>query len=246
MEQAPKKAGSRPSENVYRYIEQKILSQEWTPGTKIESENQLSQKLGASRISVREAIEKMVALDVLTKKQGGGTFVNELSTSSYLNGLIPMILLNKDNLMDVLEFREMIEASCARLCAERCEEATIRALEENYQTMCQHNNKSAEFAEADYQFHMEIAQGTNNTLMIKVNSLLTDIWKFLQEEFNRYLGPARGVEEHQKILESIRNRDPELAELFMKRHIQRTRREIQAIKDQQDQQDEQKQKQEQE
>ncbi|AKL94158.1 transcriptional regulator, GntR family [Clostridium aceticum] len=217
------------SEIVYRAIEEKIYNKEWTSGMKIASENQLSQDLGVSRMSVREAIEKMVALNILTKRQGEGTFVNELSPSIYLNSLVPMILLDKDNLLDVLEFREVIEADTARLCAERCDDHTIKVLEECYQIMYDNNDTSEDFANADYQFHMEIAKASKNSLIIKVNSILTDIWKFQQNEINRCLGPERGVREHKKILDAIKERDSELAALYMKRHVQRTKNDILAI-----------------
>lgn len=219
------------SEIVYRTIEEKIFRQEWTPGMKIASENQLSQELGVSRMSVREAIEKMVALNVLTKRQGEGTFVNDLSPSIYLNNLIPMILLQQDSLLDVLEFRGVLEVDSARLCAERCDHKTIEVLEKCYQIMCDNNNKSLEFANADYQFHMEIAKGSKNSLIIKVNSILTDIWKFQQKEINQYLGPSGGVQEHKSILDAIKARDPELSALFMKRHIERTYKDIRKIKE---------------
>ncbi|ARE86457.1 FadR/GntR family transcriptional regulator [Clostridium formicaceticum] len=219
------------SEIVYRAIEEKLFNKEWTSGMKIASENQLSQELGVSRMSVREAIEKMVALNVLTKRQGEGTFVNELSPSIYLNSLVPMLLLDKDNLLDVLEFREVIEADSARFCAERCDDSTIKILEECYQVMYDNNDTSEAFANADYQFHMEIAKASKNSLIIKVNSILTDIWKFQQNEINRYLGPERGVKEHKKILDAIKERDPELAALFMKRHVARTKNDILSIKE---------------
>ncbi|MCC5910374.1 MAG: FadR family transcriptional regulator [Clostridiaceae bacterium] len=219
------------SEIVYKTIEEKIFNKEWTPGMKIASENQLSQDLGVSRMSVREAVEKMVALNILTKKQGEGTFVNELSASIYLNSLIPMILINKDNLLDVLEFRKVIEVDSAQMCAERCDDETIENLEECFQIMCDNKDQSPKFVQADYQFHMEIAKGTKNSLIIKVNSILTDILKFQQKEINKYLGPESGVEEHKKILHAIKERDANLAALFMKRHIERTINEIHSIKE---------------
>ncbi|HYE10202.1 MAG TPA: FadR/GntR family transcriptional regulator [Patescibacteria group bacterium] len=219
------------SDMVYKVIEEKILNQDWTPGTKITSENQLAQDLGVSRISVREAIEKMVALNVLTKKQGEGTFVNELSASIYLNGLIPMILLEKDNLIDILEFRRVIEVDSARLCAERCDEEDIELLEECYAEMYLNKDASENFAYSDYNFHMAIARGSGNSLIIKVNSILTDLWKFHQREINKYLGPKGGLHEHRKILDAIKDHDAELAALFMKRHIERTLNDIRKIKE---------------
>lgn len=219
------------SDIVYKFIEQKILNQEWKPSTKIASENQLAQDLGVSRISVREAIEKMVALNVLSKKQGEGTFVNELSASIYLNGLIPMILLDKDNLIDILEFRMVMEVDSARLCAERCDEEDVELLEECYKEMCIYKDDPENFSFSDYNFHMAVAKGTGNSLIIKVNSILTDLWKFHQIKLNKYLGPKGGLQEHRKILDAIKDHDAELAALFMKRHIERTLNEIRKIKE---------------
>jgi len=224
------KKRTNTSEIVYKAIEEKIINQEWVAGTKITSEVQLATELGVSRMSVREAIEKMVALSILTKKQGEGTFVNELSPSMYINGLIPMMLLNKDNLLDVLEFRVVIEGNSAALCAQRCTDDTIAALEKCYQTMCDTSDNSEAFSIADYQFHMEIAKGTMNSLVIKVNSILTDIWKHQQKELNKYLGPSKGLEEHRKILDAIKSKDEELARLFMTRHVSRTLSDIVRIK----------------
>lgn len=214
---------------VYKTIEEKILSQEWKPGMKIASENQLSQDIGVSRLSVREAIEKLVALSVLTKKQGDGTYVSELSPSMYLNSLIPMILLEEDNLVDILEFRRIIEVDSARLCAERCDQSIIEELEKSYNDMCTYRGISHEFAYADCEFHMIVAKGTSNSLIIKVNSIMTDLWKFQQTKINKYLGPEGGLAAHKKILEAIKNKDPELAEVYMRRHLDRTLEDIRSI-----------------
>lgn len=67
---------------------------------KIASEPQLAKELNVSRVSVREAIEKMATLNILTKKQGKDTFVNDFTPDIYLNSLIPMITLDKDNYLD--------------------------------------------------------------------------------------------------------------------------------------------------
>ncbi len=217
------------SEKVYRIIESKILNKEWTPGMKIDSENKLAKELEVSRVSVREAMEKLVALNVLTKKQGEGTFINELTPSMYLNGLIPMILLDKDNLIDILEFRKIIEVDSVRLCAERCDKEDIAAIEESYVNMQKYKDDPENFYKADYNFHMIIAQGTKNSLIIKVNSIMTDLLMFHQKEIHQYLGPMGGLTEHLKILEALKDRDADLASLFMRRHITRTLDDIKRI-----------------
>lgn len=209
-----------PSEIIYKSITDKIMNKEWLPGMKISSENQLSNEFSVSRMSVREAIEKLVALNVLTKKQGEGTFVNELTPSIYLNQLIPMIMLEEDNIIDILEFRKIIEIESASLCAQKCNEEIVQELEKYYEDMYMNNTEKPEvFPYADFKFHMTIAKGTGNSLLLKVNTILTDLLKFHQQVLNQSLGADDGVNGHRKILDAIKARDSELAAIFMRRHI---------------------------
>lgn len=59
----------KASDKVFKYIEEKIVLGIWKEGNKIDSENQLAEELMVSRVSVREAIGKMVAMGILYKKK---------------------------------------------------------------------------------------------------------------------------------------------------------------------------------
>lgn len=219
----------RTSDIVFNKIEEKILSGDWKPGDKITSETQLVKELNVSRVSVREAIEKMVALNILYKRQGGGTFVNDLNPSIYLNNLIPMITLDEHNYMEILEFRLIIEVESARLCAERGSSKIIDEIGHCYEQMIEYQNDRDRFTEEDLNFHMKIAEGSGNTLVIKVNEILRGLLEYHQKSVNRRLGPSGGIKEHKFILDAIKNRDSELAGIFMKRHIERTIKDIKNI-----------------
>ncbi|QGU94826.1 FCD domain-containing protein [Clostridium bovifaecis] len=219
----------RTSDIVFKAIEEKIFSGEWKSGTKITSEPQLAKELNVSRISVREAIEKMVALSILIKRQGEGTFVSDLSTSTYLNNLIPMLTLDKYDYMEILELRLVMDVESARLCAIRCSEDIIKELEEAYSEMLQYEGDMEKFTEKDLKFHMKIAEGTQNSLIIKINEMLRDILNYHQRGLYHTLGPVGGIKEHKFILDAIKNRDAELAGIFVKRHIERTIKELKDI-----------------
>ena len=210
------------SDRVFFNIRDRIYLGEWKSGEKIDSENKIAAQLGVSRVSVREAIEKFVALNVLSKKKGGGTYVNDLAPSMYLNSLLPMILMNRDNLVDILEFRKIIEVESVRLCSERYNEEDLKELNQIYQDMVIYQNDPEMFHKADFRFHMKIAEATKNSLIIKVNSILTDLLVHHQKEIHDQLGPQGGIDQHVKILNAIKERDSELAVIFMRRHIQRT------------------------
>lgn len=212
----------RTSDKVFKIIEEKIFSGEWKPGTKIMSEPQLAKELNVSRVSVREAIEKMAALNLIIKRQGEGTFVNDLTPSVYLNSLIPMITLDKDNYIDILEFRLITEVETAKLCAQKCTPELIEELEQCYERMVEHQKDMNKFTEEDLNFHMGIAKGSNNPLIIKINEILRNLMEYHQVSLYKTLGPSGGVKEHRLILDAIKNRDSELVGIFIRRHIQRT------------------------
>ncbi|AJA50041.1 transcriptional regulator, GntR family [Clostridium pasteurianum DSM 525 = ATCC 6013] len=212
----------RTSDKVLEKIEEKIFSGEWKPGQKIMSETQLSKELDVSRVSVREALEKLVTLNIVTKKQGGGTFVNDLSPLVYLNSLIPMLVLDMDSYLDILEFRLITEPEAARLCTERCSDYLIDELEICYNNMVMYKDNIDRFTEEDLKFHNKISEGTDNSLIIKVNELLRNVLKYHQKLLYKSLGPTGGVSEHKLILDAIKNRDPELASIYARRHALRT------------------------
>ena len=88
--------------------------------------------------------------------------------------------------------------------------------------MCRLNSVSQEYAVADLEFHRLIGVGSGNSLVIRLNDIMLNLLMAQQIKTNQYLGPAGGLYEHKKILEAIRNRDAEVAGLYMKRHIQVT------------------------
>ncbi|MBS4538669.1 FadR family transcriptional regulator [Clostridium sp. D2Q-11] len=220
------------SQVVFDTIEGKIISGEWKSGTKITSEPQLAKELQVSRMSVREAIEKLVALGILTKKRGEGTFVNELKPSVYLNSLIPMITLDRDDFLEILEFRLIVEVESIRLFVKKANNQDIIELRKYYDEMVKYKDDPVKFAESDTSFHMKIAEGTKNSLIKKVNSVLKKLLDYHQQGLYENLGPKGGLIEHKKILESIEKRDEELSVLFMKRHIERTINDLYKIREQ--------------
>ncbi|KZL91558.1 FadR/GntR family transcriptional regulator [Clostridium magnum] len=220
----------KTSDIVFKTIQEKIFNGEWKPGEKIMSEPQLSKELNVSRVSVREAIEKLATLNIISKRQGEGTFVNDLKPSIYLNSLIPMITLDKDNYLDILEFRLITEPKTARMCAEKCNGDTLKEIEESYERMLDWRQDIKKFTEEDLNFHMKIAEGSGNSLIIKVNEILRNLLEYHQRELYKTLGPSGGLSEHKLILDAIKNRDSELADIYMVRHLERTIKDIKEMR----------------
>lgn len=70
---------------IYKYIIFKIESDDWKPGFLIPSENKLAQKFECSRITARNALQKLVNSGVLISIKGKGYEVNSNTKSHYLS-----------------------------------------------------------------------------------------------------------------------------------------------------------------
>jgi GntR family transcriptional regulator, transcriptional repressor for pyruvate dehydrogenase complex len=66
------------SDKIVDQIKECIISGEWKPGERIPSENDLTKQLNVSRISVRDAIQRLIGMGVLKVRVGEGTFVTDL------------------------------------------------------------------------------------------------------------------------------------------------------------------------
>ena len=62
---------------IQAVLEEKILSGEWKAGERVTSENEISAKYKVSRVTARQAIEQLVAKNMLYRHPGKGTFVSE-------------------------------------------------------------------------------------------------------------------------------------------------------------------------
>lgn len=217
------------SDQVIEFIQKKISSGEWTQGMKIATEEKLKEQTGVSKASVREAVEKLVAMDILTKRQGDGTYVNQLSSGTMFQQLMPGFFANIYDPITILEFREVIEPACARMFIEHYDEERFHRLEEYLQCMKDAQKEDREaFYQADRNFHLTLAIGAGNAILVKIMEILNDAITNYHYIASKTIGAKSGVKEHEGILEAIRLRDKELAELLMKRHIQRSRRDIEA------------------
>ena len=82
----------RLSDDVAETIMSMIkVEKKYNPGDKLPNELQLSEELGVSRITLREAIRILVARNVLEIKRGKGTFIREDYTPKMVAGLEEMM-----------------------------------------------------------------------------------------------------------------------------------------------------------
>ncbi|HEX6656899.1 MAG TPA: FCD domain-containing protein [Ilumatobacter sp.] len=97
-----------------------IRSGELGPGDRLPPENELAERLGVSRGSLREAVRALSQINVLDVRRGDGTYVTSLAPGELLSGMVfAMELLQVQGLEEVVEVRRLLLPPAAALAAQR-------------------------------------------------------------------------------------------------------------------------------
>ncbi len=211
------------SDIVFEQLKDHILSEKWRSGEKIPSEASLVSQLGVSRITIRNALQRLTSLGLIESKQGEGTFVRDRSGADTLASLMPILSYVKPDVKYFLEFRMAIEPDMASLASLRASDIQIKKMEENvlnFEKVAKYDLQQA--LKYDLAFHSIIAEATGNPIIIKTYEVFKDIYKGSLKEIIEQLGTECGTQYHRKILNAIRERNPELARKNMRLHLAST------------------------
>ena len=210
-------------EEVLKQLKASIIKGEWQQGEKLPSENELAELFGVSRITIRQALQKLGALGLLETRLGEGSFVRTIGIDDCMNPMVPQVYLGDQSIFQIFEFREMLDAEAARVAAERAEEEDISDLKEIFECMehCQNSLDLRGFAEADLEFHLKVGEITKNPLVIKVNTILKEVFSESMLKVIERMGCESGVFYHKRILEAIECHDGQTAMELMREHIKK-------------------------
>jgi len=202
------------TDKTFVALRQQIVQGEIASGVKL-SEVDLAQKHNVSRAVIREAINRLAACHLVERKANIGARVVKLSA---------------DGLQELYQVREALEGMAARLAAQNMrddEVAELQALLDNHQQQVQKDENYYQAA-GDDDFHYRIIVGSHNQQLI---TLLLDGIYHLSRMYRVQFGMSgprvnQAFDEHKQIVRAIHNRDPELAEMLMRRHIDGTKNSV--------------------
>ena len=210
------------SEQIFQQIKDSIVRGEWLPGDKLPSEHELCQLFHVSRVPIREALRKLCAIGVLETRRGEGTYVSYLTAGSFMNSLLPILILNKKNMMDILQYRSMVEGESAALAAQNATDEDLIKMQECVEVITKLARPCLEFSQADLRFHRLVAEATQNSLIKGIAIVIQDILLGYYRKINEIMGIERAIYYHTLIFEAIRARDAENARKWMNEHVRTT------------------------
>ena len=201
-------------------IVEHIKSSGLKPGDRIPNEAEFCEKLCVSRSTVREAIKSLVSRNILTIKKGVGTFVCENPGRAddplgfdFVEDKVRLIL-------DLMQFRQIIEPELVRLAAVNSTEDEISRLESIEEELEKAYEEGRDTTSMDIQFHSEIAKGSHNQVVELVFPILTESIPAVNEYTRKSLMDD-SIVDHRAIIKAIRNHNPDIAKELMTKHLKR-------------------------
>lgn len=211
------------SDQVAEQLQTMIRSGEYKEGDRLPTEGVLAEKFAVSRITVREAVSKLRAMDIIEVRQGEGTFVKNLTPASFMKPLLSMLSLDRKNFRDIFEVRIMIECKAAELAALRADEEALETLGRMLEQMdqCIMDNALEQYNELDARFHYEILKSSGNQILIAFGDMSTTM---IRESISAGIALpnalANSIILHKRIYDAIRRRNVTEAVAFMKQHLE--------------------------
>jgi DNA-binding FadR family transcriptional regulator len=215
----------RGSAWITAQLRQAIMEGGYAHGEKLPAERQLASAYGASRTTIRTALDQLEIERLVSRRVGAGTFVNfrpQGDTEDIAELTSPL---------ELIEVRLGIEPNMVRLAVLNATARDIERLAAAMARMEPSSGDSESFTLWDEEFHQLIAEATRNPLMVwvyrQINAVRTHSqWNAMKD---KVLTPGRIAEynqQHTALYEAIRTRDIEAAVAIVTNHLHYARRQL--------------------
>lgn len=210
------------SEQVADSIKKKIQNGVYRAGEKIPGEREMGIELSVSRNTVREAYKILEAYGYLTAKHGTGVFV--ASPEQQIQKMTEAFFVSSDQFKDFFSVRKILEEWTVKWSIENSSLDLIQQLDQILKEANEIVSGDQDFdrlAELDHKFHMTLADHSNNVVLVRIMHFLIDLLSESRTKSINIPGRAlKSVQEHERILEAIKQNNIVLAQERMIDHIE--------------------------
>lgn len=216
------------SDEVLEQLKHNILTGIYKPNERLPSENALCEMFQVSRISIRTALHKLVAIGLIETRNGEGTYVRSFDSSAVLLPLLQDMSIEPATILELLEFREGVERLSCRLAARRGTPEDNARLQEIYMLMEQdaYADDQESFTQNDIAFHRQIARMSGNTFVMRVLDIVGDLYRAHLHRMNQKISLIYSLESHRNMTEAILNGEDSRAEEIISESIRQSMRQV--------------------
>lgn len=210
----------KKSSYIADQILQMINTGGYTAGSKLPSERVITEQMGVSRPSLREAISALQIVGILESRPGDGNYVCFPSATEDLKRQALTVLEECDSPYENMQARRAIEIGAVQLAIKVATDSDLLAIQKAWEEKYELGRRGdlEEYLRYGKEYHLAIARATKNRLIETITEKLLDmtiqpLWINMRREY--FLkDPSRiqlMLDIHDRILKAIIDRDTERA-----------------------------------
>lgn len=214
-----------PRVPLYRQAQQElkafIQTNNLGPGDLLPPEGQLAERLGMSRVTLREGMKSLESLGIVEARSGEGVFVREFSFDPILDNLPYGLFVYGKSLRDLFQVRQGLEIGLVGQILESVRAEHLDALDAIAREMGARGAEREAVVDADRRFHLQLFAPLENPLLLRVIELFWEAYHRLRQEVHPEPPNARRLHRiHAGVVAALRSRDIERAHAAMAHHFE--------------------------
>ena len=190
------------------------------PGEKLPPERELMTRYAAGRNTIREAVQGLVALGMLEVKAGSGTTVSRADGRVAIARSVADRPLDQAALVDLVEFRVLLEGEAASLAAQRATPEDLALIREKLAVYQDAVRRSEQIYAHDVEFHRAVSSAAHNGFYLEVIDMSSQLFLGAMRAADRAPGDVlKAAQEHALIAHHVLLGDAVAAGSAMRAHI---------------------------
>lgn len=209
------------ADTVFDRIQRSIKSGAYAVDERLPTEHALAAEFQVSRPVIRDALQRLRDQGMIYSRRGAGSFVREQGIRE------PLGFGQMENLSDLqhcYDFRLTIEPEAAAMAAQRRSPEALQKIKTALNLLRDATNRQAHRADADFMFHLSIAQASANPYFVTAMQALEEhiavgmrLHGLSLRRTNDGLGHV--LTEHTAVFDAIGAGDVETARKLMRDHL---------------------------
>lgn len=182
---------------------------------RLPTEEELARSFGISRPTVREALKRLAAQNLVRSQRGpsGGTFVSRPDPeglSSAITGAATLLVgVGAFDIEEIIGARLETEAICCRLACERRDDADLAAMRAEIVRQRDASLSDEDFCASDVRFHRAIVKAARNgPLSLMMYTVVEAFMPITNMIVSQVRERRRVADFHERLVAAIESRDP--------------------------------------
>mgnify|MGYP004579652239 CR=1 FL=1 len=219
LEHDDKNLPQKISEDIISFI----LNEHLQPGDKLPNESHLAKELNIGRSSLREAMKLLASRNIVTIRQGSGTYI--ASSPGMIDDPLGFTFISdkKKLVQDLLEIRFLLEPAIAAMSATYSDKEDIDKIVSLCDQVEELLKQKKDHTQKDIEFHTAIAMGSKNVVIPRLIPIINSSIPLFVETTGNVL-QLETIETHREIADAIADHDAVRAQDAMCMHLMYNRR----------------------